>query len=144
MSTTYETDFFAWINEQAALLKTGRVEQLDVENLAEEIEALGRSEKRELGNRLTVLLAHLLKWQHQPERRGNSWLRTILEQRRRIDKLLKDSPSLRGRLSDATWLQEAWDDAREDAHSETGMGASFPDQCPWLIEDVLRKDWLPS
>lgn len=144
MSTTYETDFFAWINEQAALLKSGRVEELDVENLAEEIEALGRSEKRELGNRLTVLLAHLLKWQHQPERRGNSWLRTILEQRRRIHKLLKDSPSLRGRLTDAAWFQEVWEDAREDAHSETGLGTGFPMQCPWSIEDALRKDWLPS
>src|SRR5512134_2414110 len=92
----YEQDFYAWTQEQASKLRSGELVTLDLEHLAEEIESMGRSERRELINRLAVLLAHMLKWQYQPERRGSgkSWRATIKEQRRQVQRVLKDSPSL--------------------------------------------------
>ena len=91
---TYEGDFVRWLEHQAELLRAGRVSELDLENLAEEVESIGRSDKREVYNRLTVLVAHLLKYQFQPAKRSRSWLSTIGEQRRRLRLVLEDSPSL--------------------------------------------------
>src|SRR5260370_41891160 len=91
----YEEDFYAWSVEQARLLRSGEFSSIDVANVAEEIESLGRSDKREIQSRLTVLLSHLLKWQMQSAMRSSSWSATIREQRRRIDKLLQESSSLR-------------------------------------------------
>ena len=73
MNTAYKTDVVAWANEQAAFIRAGRFDLLDLENIAEEIESVGKSEKRELASRMSLLLAHLLKWQYQPVRRGSSW-----------------------------------------------------------------------
>lgn len=95
MSTLYETDFYAWTQQQAAYLRQGKFELLDLENLSEEIESLGRQEKRELRSHLEVLLAHLLKGHYQPEQRSKSWIYTIREQRRRIERHLKENPSLK-------------------------------------------------
>ena len=92
--TTHENDFFAWTQEQAYLLRNGQIHQIDVVNIAEEIEDMGRSEKRELESRLEVLIMHLLKWQFQPNLRSRSWQLTIKEQRIRLEKLLKENPSL--------------------------------------------------
>src|ERR1700677_4428442 len=100
-ATLYDTDFYAWSNEQAALWRAGRVAEGDVENIAEEIESMGRSEKRELVNRLTVLFVHLLKWRYQPSLRGRSWTLTIGQQRRRLVKLLDANPSLKSQLNEA-------------------------------------------
>jgi len=97
----YERDFYAWTQEQAALLRSGQLERLDRVHLAEEIEALGRQERRELVNRLGILLGHLLKWQFQPHLRGKSWRATLSEQRRQIQRLLKESPSLKPELAAA-------------------------------------------
>ena len=83
----YETDFYAWTQQQAKLLKTKTWGELDTANLIEEIESLGRKERQELRNRLGILLGHLLKWQYQPHHRSNSWLATIREQRRRLQDL---------------------------------------------------------
>ena len=102
----YETDFFLWTKEQAAALRAGRLDALDRDNLAEEVESLGRKDRRELESRLTVLVMHLLKWRYQPAERGGSWDSTIRTERREIQKLLHDSPksasrplrSARGRL----------------------------------------------
>ena len=94
MSTRYETDVVAWANEQASLLRAGRFELLDRDHIAEEIEDVGKSEQRELASRMSVLMAHLLKWRHQPERRGASWEKTILAQRKEIAYGLSDAPSL--------------------------------------------------
>src|SRR5712691_611546 len=94
-SVAYDDDFFAWTQEQARLLRAGELTIVDAENLAEEIESVGRSDRREIRNRLIVLLAHLLKWGHQQRRRGVSWSDTIAEQRLQIDSVLVDSPSLR-------------------------------------------------
>ncbi|MEN9232233.1 MAG: DUF29 domain-containing protein, partial [Thermostichus sp. DG02_5_bins_236] len=97
----YDRDFYAWIQEQATLLKSGQWDQLDIANLVEEIESLGRQERRELVNQLGILLGHLLKWQFQPQLRGKSWRATITEQRRQIQRLLQDNPSLKPDLSAA-------------------------------------------
>ncbi len=140
---TYENDIVAWANEQAKLLRAGRYDLLDLEHVAEEIEDVGKSEQRELANRMAVLLAHLLKWQFQPGRRGASWERTIREQRRAIEKRLARTPSLRPMLTDEDWLTEIWADAVSAAAAETGL-ADFPEVCPWNAKDVLRVDWLPE
>src|ERR1700723_1229460 len=95
-SLLYEQDFYAWANEQAALLRAGRVSDADLEHVADEIESMGRSEKRELVSRLKVLLTHLLKWQFQSTLRGTSWRLTIEEQRREVAEHLSDDPSLKG------------------------------------------------
>lgn len=105
MGTPYEKDVVAWAMEQAALLRSGQLSALDIEHIAEEIEDVGKSEKRELASRLAVLLAHLLKWQYQPGRRGSSWSRTIKEQRKAIAAAMRQTPSLKASLSDADWLE---------------------------------------
>src|SRR2546421_7572833 len=91
----YEEDFYAWTMEQAQLLRSGEFSELDIENIAEELETMGRSDKREIESRLTVLLAHLLKWQLQIGLRSKSWSGTIREQRQRVEDPLAESPSLR-------------------------------------------------
>ena len=144
MNTQYENDIVAWANEQAQLIRAGKFDQLDLEHLAEEIEDVGKSEKRELASRMAVLLAHLLKWQYQPERQTNSWQRTIKEQRRGISIALRETPSLKTSLNDPTWQEKAWTDAVSQAASETGL-ADFPDACQWQMhEQVLADGWLPG
>ena len=143
MSGLYERDFYGWANEQAALLRTGRLSAADIENIAEEIESMGRSEKRELVNRLAVLLAHLLKWQFQPERRGKSWRLTIREQRREVTDVLGDNPSLRSRLSEI--LVDAYSKALLIAERETDLADdTFPTECPWCFDQVVDDGFWPS
>jgi hypothetical protein len=139
----YETDFYAWTVEQARLLRGGELSAIDTANIAEEIESLGRSDRRELESRLTVLVMHLLKWSGQPELRSKSWSATIREQRRQIEKLLRESPSLRSFVADA--LSRAYADAREDAVEETGLGeGDFPTECPFALDEVLSRNFLPG
>jgi hypothetical protein len=139
----YEKDFYAWTVEQAELLRAGEFSAIDIVNIAEEIESLGRRDRRELGSRLTVLVAHLLKWQKQPDMRLKSWSATIREQRRQIKKLLGESPSLRPFVADA--LTEVYNDAREDAADETGLAATeFPAECPFTLDEVLSRAFLPE
>lgn len=139
----YEGDIVAWAREQACLLREGRFSELDVEHIADEIEDVGKSEQRELVSRMGVLLAHLLKWQHQPGRRGSSWQRTIKDQRRRLERRLRQTPSLRGTLDDAEWWADMWDEAVEQAIAETGLD-TFPQACPWKVEQVLDADFFPE
>ena len=141
MGATYDGDVAAWADEQAALLRAGRFDALDLEHLADEIEDVGKSERRELMNRLVVLLAHLLRWQHQPSHRGRSWELTIAEQRAEIEGALADSPSMTGQLADAAWIGRAWKRAVLLAEKETGRG-DFPAVCPWSVEDVIRDGWM--
>jgi len=143
MGTAYETDIVAWAKEQARLLRAGRFDLLDIEHIAEEIEDVGKSEQRELANRMAVLLAHLLKWQYQPERQGNSWARTIREQRRGVLNRLDETPSLQGRLNDSRWWDSVWADAVAQATSETGID-TLPEICPWALAEILGPDWLPG
>ncbi|MDO9225417.1 MAG: DUF29 domain-containing protein [Pseudomonadota bacterium] len=139
---TYEQDLVAWANEQARLLRAGRFELIDVEHLAEEIEDVGKSEQRELANRMAILLAHLLKWQKQPERRGTSWTITIRNQRRAIARALEETPSLKGKLTDARWWEAVWGDATDLAARESGL-EEFNEVCPWIAAEVLDQNWLP-
>jgi hypothetical protein len=139
----YEEDFYAWTAEQARLLRSGELTSIDVANIAEEIESLGRSDKRAIESRLTVLLMHLLKWQIQSKMRSQSWSGTILEHRRRIEKLLRESPSLRASIDEA--LAEAYSDAREAASNDTGLPETdFPTECPFTVEQVLSRSFLPE
>ncbi len=139
----YDRDFYAWGLQQAALLRAGRLGEVDIENVAEEIESLSRSDKREVGSRLTVLVLHLLKWQYQPERRGQSWQATIREQRRAVRGLLKESPSLKSSLADV--VDAAYTDGREEATDETGLPEStLPGTCPWSFDQLMDRAFWPD
>lgn len=144
-TTAYQTDIVAWANEQAALIRMGKIDQMDLEHIAEEIEDVGKSEQRELENRMALLLAHLIKWRYQPERRGVSWLKTIKIQRKSILVRLKKTPSLTVSLNNAEWLESAWDDSLVIAAKESGIGIDvFPEVIPWEVNDVLTDGWLPE
>ena len=139
----YEKDFYAWTVEQTRLLRAGELSAIDAANIAEEIESLGRSDRRELQSRLIVLTAHLLKWQKQPDERSKSWSSTIREQRRQIETLLRESPSLRPFVTHV--LTRTYNEAREDAAEETGLPATeFPAECPFALDDILSRSFLPE
>jgi hypothetical protein len=141
--TSYEADFHQWINEQTAALKAGQFDQLDVTHLIEELDSMSARERRELINRLAVLLAHLLKWQFQPERRCTSWRLTINEQRRQLALLLEDSPSLEQRLPE--FLERAYRNGARAALEQTGfLKSPFPESCAYGIEQILDEDFMPS
>ena len=142
-TTLYDDDIVAWAAQQARLLRSGRLSEIDIEHIAEEIDDVGRSEQRELASRVAVLLAHLIKWQFQPQRRGHSWLTTIRTQRNRIDRRLHRTPSLKRALEDDDWWADAWDEALDTATRETGI-ANLPVACPWSPELVLDANWLPE
>lgn len=145
MAISYETDFAEWAFQQAALLKAGRLEDLDIENLTEEIESMGRSEQRALHSRMERLITHLLKWQYQPTHRGNSWKRTVMEQRRSLEKLFRYSPSLRAKLDDGEWLKEVWKDGVFFASTENGLPEShFPAEPVWTAGQILDNDFFPE
>lgn len=141
--TPYEADYAAWCAEQGALLRQGRLAEVDRANLAEEIESLGRSEESEIESRLNVLLLHLLKWRFQPGQHSNSWKATLLEQRRRIARRIKQSPSLRDHP--ASVLDEEYELARLAAAGETGLALeTFPATCPFSIEQILDPGFHPD
>jgi len=142
-NTAYDKDVIAWAQEQANLLRSGRFDALDIEHLAEEIEDVGKSEKRELASRMAVLLTHLLKWQFQPGRRGSSWQRTIKEQRKAIALHIKETPSLKASLANSDWLGTVWADGITKAIEETGLD-TFPENMPWTVEQVLSQEFLPE
>jgi hypothetical protein len=141
-NTHYDQDIIAWAQEQAKLLRSGRFDALDIEHIAEEIEDVGKSEQRELESRMAVLITYLLKWQHQPERRGSSWQRTIKDQRDSIQRRLKKTPSLKNSLNDEDWWQDAWLDARILVEKETGL-TDFPAECPWTRNQILNVEFFP-
>jgi hypothetical protein len=139
----YDQDFYAWANEQAGLLRSGRLSEADIENIAEEIESMGRSEKRELVSRLTVLLLHLLKWRFQPRRRGASWEATIKVQRMKLASHMRENPSLKSQLSNA--IDEAYQIGRIEASDETGLDeATFPLACPWSYDELIKPEFWPE
>lgn len=143
--STYETDFYGWTQETAALLKQGRFSEVDMAALIEEVEDMGKSEHRELRNRIAVLLTHLLKWQYQPEQRGNSWQATIEEQRLRVTLLVKENPSLKPRFVESTL--EAYPIAVLRAVQETNLAKkTFPmsfELTGWSMEQVLDDGFYP-
>ncbi|MEH2312221.1 MAG: DUF29 domain-containing protein [Nostoc sp.] len=142
-ATLYNQDFLLWTQQQAECLKKGRWAELDVEHLVEELEALGRSEQKELGSYLQVLLMHLLKCQYQPQRKTKSWVNTISNSRNQIQDCLEDTPSLQRFLKDWEWIEKYYRRARRDAAKETQMPIeTFPLECPFTMEQVLNPDLL--
>ena len=140
-STTHEKDLYAWTQEQAQLLKSGQLHQIDWQNIAEEIEDIGRCEKRQLESRLEILIMHLLKWQFQPNLRSRSWQLTIKEQRLRLEKLLQKNPSLQPYLTEA--IEDVYPLATISAERETGLSL-FPETCPYTLAEILSPEFLPE
>ena len=140
---TYDEDFFLWTQRQAALIRAGEFESMDREHVAEEIESLGIGERRQLRHRLEVLMLHLLKWQLQPMHRSRSWRSTIRTQRGRIERVLKESPSLRREVAELSREEHAA--AREAASAETGLAmGAFPKSLPYAPEQILDNDFFPG
>lgn len=140
---SYESDYLRWLDDQAGYLRAGALDRLDREHLLEELEAMSRSERRQLRNRLIVLVLHLLKLCYQPDRRSRSWSVIVVTQRVDIKLLLRDSPSLRPTL--AATLDEIYDHARREAAQETGLDLDrFPASCPFTIHQVLDDDYWPD
>jgi hypothetical protein len=142
-ANAYETDIVAWADEQARLLRAGLFSRLDIEHIAEEIEDVGKSERRELRSRMVLLLAHLLKWRHQPERRGNSWRRTIKAQRKGIVDCIDETPSLKADLQDPRWRDRTWNDTISAVFKEVEI-EDLPETCPWTMAEILDPAWLPE
>src|SRR6266705_663786 len=141
----YDTDFYAWSLEQGRLLETRQFAALDLPNLLEEVLGLGRSERHAVDSRLIQLVAHLLKWRCQPERRqtGHSWAASIAEQRLRLARLLRENPSLRPELP--ALLDDAYPVAALQAVRQTRLLAgTFPPTCPWTVAQVLADDFWPA
>nr|MDZ8283802.1 DUF29 domain-containing protein [Nostoc sp. ChiSLP01] len=142
-SDLYEQDFYLWIQTTAQLLKQKNFTQLDLENLIEEIETMGRSEKKALRSNLEVVLMHLLKYKYQAEKRSGSWRATIREHRKRLKEALEESPSLKPYFVEV--FKQCYDDARLLAADETELDvAIFPEQSPFTPEQVLDADFLPN
>jgi len=143
LGTSYDTDIVAWAIDQAVLLRTGRVSELDLGNIAEELGDLARREQREFANNLESLLAFLLKWQLQPDQLGTGLRSAIKLQRFKLMDQLKEAPSLKHKLVDSDWLTRVWVLATVYAETETGLD-TFPEACPWTMDQVLVDDFLPG
>lgn len=142
MQDTYESDFYAWANAQAELLRTGQLDKADIAHIAEEIESMGKSELRELENRLALLFTHLLTWRFQPTLRSRSWELTIKEQRRRLKRHLAQNPSLKSKLPQAR--EDAYGDAILEAARQTGLAEeNFPPTCPFDEAQTLDDSYWP-
>ena len=143
-SSLYETDFYAWTQEQAQLLRNHQFDAIDLKNLIEEVESLGKQERRELENRLSILIGHLLKWEYQPEKRSRSWLNTIRVQRFDIGRLLKQNPSLKPYLEEA--VQEVYfHKSVALASGETDLPKStFPEECSYTWSEILDYEFYPG
>jgi len=143
LSTLYDQDFHAWALQSAELIRTGQLEQLDLEHLAEEVEDMGANKQQQLENRLRILLSHLLKWRYQPHLRSRSWEATIKEQRYSIQRLMQKNPSLKNK----------WDETLTDAYRlgvllavrETYLEeTTFPSECPYTTEQIVSDDYWPG
>ncbi len=138
----YQRDLYTWLIHNAQLLRQGRWSEIDAENVAEELDSMARSERRELVSRLAVLLAHLLKWAYQPEKRSHSWKYTIEEQRQQVWEVLEDSPSLKYQLEEK--FLRAYQLTKIMAAKETGLAKTyFPSSCPFSLEHTLDENFHP-
>jgi hypothetical protein len=136
----YQSDIYSWSQEQARLLREGPWALVDRDNVAEEIESLGRTEFNRLESALRVLLLHMLKWEHQPQKRSRSWVLSIKEQRLAIEDVLADNPGLKPRIGEA--LARAYRRARIEAAKETGLDeATFPGTCGYSFEDATTREF---
>jgi len=143
-TTLYDQDFYGWTQRQVELLRAGQLEELDIENLIEEIESLGRQERQELRNRLGVLLGHLLKWHYQPEARSKSWFYTIRAQRQEIQRHLQENPSLKPYLDEA--IEIGYEKGLNLVGQETPLDPNqLPQTCPFSETEIFEEpiDWQP-
>jgi hypothetical protein len=139
----YDRDFYAWTQEQASLIKQRMFDKLDIAHLYDEVEDMGKHEKRELSNRLTILLMHLLKWKYQSSRQSKSWIRTIKEQRLEVKEVLLENPSLKSLVD--TYFDLSYEKAVLKAADETNMDEeNFPDKCEWTLNQILDNDFYPN
>lgn len=142
-AAAYETDFYGWTLEQADLLQAGKFDKVDLGNLIEELHIMSARERRELINRLRVLMMHLLKWQYQPAYRGRSWELTIRNQRDELAIHLEDNPSLAPRIPES--MIKAYTLAKRDAEKEIGiLEKQFPSDCPWRFEQLMDVNFWPE
>lgn len=139
----YDADFFQWTQNTAEMIRQGRLAEVDLEHVAEEIEDMGKRDRREVRSHLGVLIMHLLKWEHQPELRTPSWRSTIVEQRMQIQLIIQDSPSLRRLPSDE--LAGTYKHAVKQASTQTGLSDDrFPSVCPHTAEQILDGEFFPN
>ncbi len=146
VSTLYDADFSLWIQHTVEALKQQDFDRVDWDNLIEEVESMGRSEKRELKSRLLVILEHLLKlmfWESEKPQNARGWCNTVIEQRNQVDLILEDSPSLKPWLAES--FATSYAKARQQTLQKYGLTEDwFPTQPPFSLEDVLNADWLPE
>ncbi|MEM8778228.1 MAG: DUF29 domain-containing protein [Cyanobacteria bacterium P01_G01_bin.49] len=143
VKTLYETDFNLWLEETISLLKQRKLDELDIDNLIEEIEAMARSEKRGFRSNLEQLLLHLLKWKYQPNKRTGSWKSSIIEHRNRILEDLEDSPSFKSYYDEI--FNKCYQNARKYAQAQTNLPMNtFPEVCPFTKSEILTSDYLPK
>lgn len=142
--TLYDKDFYAWTQQQAELIRHEELEKLDLPNILEEIESMGKSQQRELDSRLTRIIEHLLKLTYEPHSRAErGWKGSVLEQRIELKKLLRDNSTLRATVGD--YVEEAYQDACKLAADGLELAIStFPPTCPWSVEQILDTGWLPE
>lgn len=150
MTKSYDEDVVAWSIEQAQIIRTGQFELLDREHVADEIEDVGRAEKREFEKRLSLLLAHLMIWLHEPERQSKDFASSIRLDRKHVAYHLKDKPSLQTCFADDDWLKMVWASSIVKAIAEVWASdlpdsiGEFPEICPWSMVDVMAQGWLPQ
>jgi hypothetical protein len=143
LQALYERDYYLWLQETSRLLKAKKFTHIDVENLIEEIESLGKREKEKLISSLRLIYQHLLKWQYQPSKRSKSWSNTIIRERDNLGDYIEDTPSLKNLLQDTAFLSKAYQRGRRDAIRETGI-TNLPQDCPYSIEQILNPNFLPE
>lgn len=142
LAEVYAQDFHRWLTANVEIIRWGKLNDIDAEHIAEELDAMSKRERREVISRLTILLVHLLKWEFQPTQRSRSWRNTLTVQRGELSDLLEDSPSLRAELEQ--YIERAYTRSRLLAEDETGLEASaFPSECPYALEAILDPAFLP-
>ena len=137
--TRYDADRYSWALEQIEFLKSGRIDALDLANLVEELRDVAGSEYEKLESALAIVLLHLLKWDHQPARRSRSWVLSIKEHRRRVERQLRHNPSLKPRFGEA--IEEAYEFARIRCEKETSVETdSLPWSCPYDWDEIMTRE----
>jgi len=139
----YEGDLYGWAIHTAELLRSKKMDEVDFDNVIEEIEALGRSEKSELRSRLSLILSYLLKWKYQPTMRGHSWKYALIEHRMMVEFILEDNLSLKNDLNKI--LKDAYIIARLKAAGETSLSEEeFPKECPYTFDEIMNNEFYPE
>jgi hypothetical protein len=137
---SYDSDFYLWTKFQAEALRRRATNEIDWENIAGELETLGKNERQEIGSRLKILLIHLLKWKYQPDRQCDNWHSSVVQARAQVNDLVTGSPFLRG--LPVEYLAEAYRQAIADKAIRRLDLLHLPTICPWTIDQVLNAEFL--